>query len=89
MKKLIPLWKEKIEFSWKHFEIIHQDYKIWEKIITFEVAKRAPWVRLIIINKDNKILLSKEYRTELEEFDYRLPWWKVFDSKEERKSANK
>jgi ADP-ribose pyrophosphatase len=47
----------------------------------FEVARRAPGVRLIIADKPNKkVLLTKEYRQELAEWDYRLPGGKVFDS---------
>ena len=89
MWKLKPIWKEKIVFSWKNFEIIQQEYKTENNIKLFEIAKRAPWVRLFILDKiNNKILLTKEYRTELKSFDYRLPWWKVFDTPEERKKAD-
>lgn len=45
----------------------------------FEVARRAPGVRLIILDKA-KVLLTKEYRAELQDWDYRLPGGKVFDS---------
>ena len=43
-----------------------------------EVAKRSPGVRLIII-KNKKFLLIKEFRFELNDYDYRLPGGKVFD----------
>lgn len=46
-----------------------------------------PGVRAIIINKNNQILLSKEYRYELESFDYRLPGGKVFDDLDEYKKS--
>ena len=47
----------------------------------FEKARRAPGVRLIICDKANgTILLTKEFRHELGEWDYRLPGGKVFDS---------
>jgi 8-oxo-dGTP pyrophosphatase MutT (NUDIX family) len=47
----------------------------------FEVARRAPGVRLIIFDKENqKLLLTKEFRKELGDWDYRLPGGKVFDS---------
>lgn len=46
-----------------------------------------PGVRAIIINKNNQILLSKEYRHELESFDYRLPGDKVFDDLDEYKKS--
>jgi len=47
----------------------------------FEIARRAPGVRLIIADKaEQKVLLTREYRQELGEWDYRLPGGKVFDS---------
>lgn len=59
----------------------------------FEVARRAPGVRLIIHDEvAGKILLTKEYRRELGKWDYRLPGGKVFDSLDEfeafRESGN-
>ncbi|QQG50701.1 MAG: NUDIX domain-containing protein [Candidatus Saccharibacteria bacterium] len=63
------------------FELVHErqpDGRI------FEVARRAPGVRLIIADKSNQmILLTKEFRKELNDWDYRLPGGKVFDSLEE------
>ncbi len=50
----------------------------------FERARRAPGVRLIIADKQNqKVLLTKEFRKELNAWDYRLPGGKVFDSLDE------
>lgn len=50
----------------------------------FEVARRAPGVRIIIHDEAaGKVLLTKEYRHELGEWDYRLPGGKVFDSLDE------
>lgn len=47
----------------------------------FERAVRAPGVRLIITDKPNKkLLLTKEFRSELNTWDYRLPGGKVFDT---------
>lgn len=47
----------------------------------FETARRAPGVRLIIADHAAKtVLLTKEYRRELQGWDYRLPGGKVFDS---------
>lgn len=69
---------EKIFAKGKLFELVHLkqgDGRV------FEVARRAPGVRLIIADKVNKkVLLTKEYRQELAEWDYRLPGGKVFDT---------
>lgn len=75
----MKLLKEKIVFQWKIVEVVHQLVKIDGHELVFEIAKRSPWVRLIICNKD-KILLTKEYRKELKGVDYRLPGGKVFDT---------
>ena len=44
-----------------------------------EYARRSPGTRLLII-KDKKILLTKEFREEVKGYDYRLPGGKVFDT---------
>ena len=50
----------------------------------FEVARRAPGTRLIIHDVElGKVLLTREFRRELGEWDYRLPGGKVFDSLDE------
>jgi len=58
---------------------IKEGEKIIRKKITWEMADRSPGVRAIIV-KDNKILLNREYRYELNDWDYRLPGGKVFDT---------
>lgn len=71
------------------FEIIHQTMQTSDgKQKVFEKAIRSPGVRLIIIDKQNqKILLTKEFRYEINDFDFRLPGGKVCDSIEEYKLA--
>lgn len=49
-----------------------------KKIKIFEKAHRPPGVRMLF-RKGNSILLTKEFRPELNEWDYRLPGGKVFD----------
>lgn len=49
---------------------------------TFERARRPPGVR-IIITKEKKILLSREYRLEQKKYDYRIPGGKVMDTLQE------
>lgn len=58
----------------KLFEILQND-KGWEK------ASRAPGVRVILDDRARgKILLTREFRAELNDDDFRLPGGKVFDS---------
>ena len=46
----------------------------------FEKAVRSPGTRIIIYNKiGDKILLSREFRQEIDDYDYRLPGGKVRD----------
>ncbi len=78
MEPLQPHGPETILYSGKIFEVIKQPMKSGDTIIEFETARRSPGVRLII-RKENKILLTKEFRTELNGYDYRLPGGKVFD----------
>lgn len=67
--------------------IIHYSVTKWEKTKIFEYAERAPGVRMIIVNNDRKICITKERRHELNHgawwYDFRLPWGKVVDSLQE------
>ncbi len=73
---------EKITHKGKTIEVVQKDMGNW----TMEFARRSPGTRLII-EKGDKIILSKEFRHELERYDYRLPGGKVFDSLEEYNNA--
>lgn len=70
--------QEEIYAAGKLFELVHlaqSDGRV------FEVARRAPGVRVIIADKvAKKVLLTKEFRRELGTHDFRLPGGKVFDS---------
>ncbi len=52
------------------------------KKMFFEYVERSPGVR-IMVTSNNKYLLNKEWRVELNNWDYRLPGGKVFDTLEE------
>ncbi len=54
-----------------------------------QMVRRPPGIRALIINKEDKkkILLSKEFRYELDKWDYRLPGGKVFDSLDDYKAS--
>lgn len=70
---------EKITYQGKIVEVVEKEIIINEKVKTFEFARRSPGVRLIII-KNNTVYLSKEFRHEMQGYDYRLPGGKVFDT---------
>ena len=82
MSKLEPRQeKEEIVFRGKMFDVMHAEQPDGR---VFETARRAPGVRLIITDRDKRqILLTKEFRRELNDWDYRLPGGKVFDSLDE------
>ena len=81
---------ERIRYKGKIIEVVEEEKTIpnTNKTKVFEFAKRSPGVRAIIINND-KLLLSKEYRYELNDYDYRLPGGKVFDTLEEYNACDK
>ncbi len=74
--------EEIILAQWRLLELVSQDTTVAGTTKTFEFARRAPGVRIIISAQDgsDKILLSREWRSELNRYDYRLPGGKVFDS---------
>lgn len=81
---------EKVVFSGQIIEIVEQQMQSGTEIKTFEKARRSPGTRLIIIDQEKKqILLTKEYRFELSDFDYRLPGGKVCDSLKELNEIKK
>ena len=77
---------EKIVYSGRIFEILKQPMKIGAKVVDFEIVRRSPGVRLLVV-RDGNILLVKEFRAEHEGFDYRLPGGKVFDSLKDYKKT--
>lgn len=80
------LEKEDVLYRGELFEIVRNYWKTDRGIISRELAIRPPGVRVLFRNK-GKILLLKEYRTEYEGGDYRLPGGKVFDTLEEYRNA--
>ena len=82
----VPSGKERIVYEGRIFEVVKQPMKVGNKEMEYELARRAPGVRLLII-KNNKILLTKEFRTEVNSYDYRLPGGKVFDTLAEYRRA--
>ncbi len=69
---------ETIYASGKLFELVHVAQPEGR---VFELARRAPGVRVLIADRTaKKLLLTREFRQELDGYDYRLPGGKVFDS---------
>ncbi|MFA6325448.1 MAG: NUDIX hydrolase [Candidatus Paceibacterota bacterium] len=77
---------EKITHQGKIIEVVHKEVKHNNKTQIFEFARRSPGARLII-PKGEKIILTKEWRHEINGYDYRLPGGKVFDSLNEYNNA--
>lgn len=77
--------EEEIFAQGRLFELVHIEQPDGR---VFEVARRAPGVRVIIADEQNqKVLLTREFRRELNGWDYRLPGGKVYDTLEEFESA--
>lgn len=84
-----PSGPEKIAYQGRIIEVVEQPMKAGEKTLTFEFARRAPGTRLIIPTVDGKLSLTKEYRPEIQDYDYRLPGGKVFDTLKEYNAFRK
>ena len=62
-------------------QVVQYDVDVWGwRTKVFEKARRAPWVRMLIVDPEGRFLLTREYRYELDAEDYRLPGGKVVDS---------
>jgi ADP-ribose pyrophosphatase len=72
--------EKKIKYKGDLFELVSTIIysKKSNSIRIFEKAHRPPGVRMLFRDGD-KILMSREFRSELNEWDYRLPGGKVFD----------
>ncbi|MBI4896662.1 MAG: NUDIX domain-containing protein [Candidatus Aenigmarchaeota archaeon] len=73
---------ETIVYSGKIFEVVQQKRDINGREVIYEIARRSPGMRLLIV-KEKTMLITKEYRAELSGYDYRLPGGKVFDTLKE------
>ena len=79
MKHLEVDGPEEVVYRGAIFEVIKRPMNINGKKMIFEIARRSPGVRLIIVKK-NQLLITKEFRSELGRYDHRLPGGKVFDT---------
>ncbi len=79
---------EKIKYQGKIIEVVEEEVERRGKKIVFEIARRSPGTRIIIAKRD-QILLTQEYRHEIDGYDYRLPGGKVYDLLNEYNKALK
>lgn len=94
MLKLLKegVFLEKSIFNNGFFEFLETEEEFLvngeKKTIKRKMVRRPPGIRALIVNKEkSQILLSKEFRYELNGWDYRLPGGKVFDNLEEYKDS--
>jgi len=83
---------EKYLFDNGFFEFVHseEDFIIDgnTKRIKRNFVRRPPGIRALIVDKESKkILFSREFRYELNDWDLRLPGGKVFDSLDDYKRS--
>lgn len=83
---------EKSIFDNGFFEFIEAEEEFvidgQKKKLKRKMVRRPPGIRALIVNEDKgQILLSREYRYELSDWDYRLPGGKVFDSLSDYKAS--
>ena len=83
---------EKSLFDNGFFEFIQteEEFLIDGKLKTVKrnMVRRPPGIRALVTDQQNhKILLSREFRYELNGWDYRLPGGKVFDSLDDYKKS--
>ncbi len=77
---------EQITHKGRIIEVVQKEVEQNGNTKTFEFARRSPGTRLII-PKATSILLTKEFRHELNGYDYRLPGGKVYDTLDEYNAA--
>jgi 8-oxo-dGTP pyrophosphatase MutT (NUDIX family) len=81
---------EKVVFEGKHFKVIHQTVEVEPgEIRLWEYVKRKDGTRTIAIDRNNNVLLTREYRHELEAEDWRLPGGRLDDENEPTVEAAK
>lgn len=81
---------EIMQYNGKLFQILQKtidaqfqvEGKTIDKHLEYEMVRRPPGVRALVVQND-KILLSHEYRYELDKWDYRLPGGKVFNTNDD------
>jgi 8-oxo-dGTP pyrophosphatase MutT (NUDIX family) len=73
----MPAENESIVFEGRIGEVVHILQPDGRK---FEQYRRSPGVRLIVVSPEGKVLVTREMRHEMGQYDVRLPGGKVCDS---------
>lgn len=71
--------EEKIVYQGTILEMVERRFERDGKTIVHERARRTPGSRTLILSGDGQVLLSREHRFEIDDYDYHLPGGKVFD----------
>lgn len=80
MSPIIAVGMPKEQYRGKIIRVATQQMRFRDGIEReFEFAERSPGVRILVSN-GGEILLTREWRSETTNWDYRLPGGKVFDS---------
>jgi 8-oxo-dGTP pyrophosphatase MutT (NUDIX family) len=80
MESLQPKKPETVVYSGKFGEMIQEEQPSGS---VHERFRRPPGTRLVIIDSEKRILITREYRDEIKNYDLRLPGGKVCDTLEE------
>ena len=71
---------KQVVYQGKIIEVIQEKVMYGNEERLFESARRSPGTRLIILTPNNKLIITREFRREHNNYDYRLPGGKVFDT---------
>lgn len=74
--------KDTLIAEYRHFRVYHEKVTIEGIEKTFEYVWRRDGTRTIAINQDSEILLTKEFRFELQREDWRIPGGRLDDENE-------
>jgi ADP-ribose pyrophosphatase len=81
---------EEIVHEGKHFKLIYETVEIEGKIRVWEYVKRKDGTRTIAVDQNGNILLTREYRHELQAEDWRLPGGRLnYESEPLEKAAQR
>jgi ADP-ribose pyrophosphatase len=70
-----------IEYRSRLFDVVNHTVRFSDGVEKrFQFVRRSPGVRILLLNSNNQALLTREWRTEINAWDFRLPGGKVFET---------